>query len=656
MVRNYKRKTNRGAAYSKEQLKAAVNDVATGKMGLKKASSLYKIPRSTLRDHVKGRRGMKSGTLGRCSDIAFKEEKKIAEGIKTMEKWGFGLSRSEVLENVAHFVKQNKIKTQFKDGYPGADWFINFRKRHRLSIKKPQMVEVARKKSLDPFVIYKYFDLLKTTIDQLDLADKPSHIWNLDESSFCTDPTKTKIVGQIGFPCTRTTSGPGRENTSVLLACSAAGDKGAALVVFKGKDVYDEWTAPEIPDGPKLVYAATKKGWMEREVFENYFKKVLVKDFGERRPILLIYDGHSTHLGINLIEEAIKEGITILKLPPHSSHLLQPLDLAVFKSLKDKWDSKLVHWQRQHPGKKIIKKTFSTLIQEVWNDANPCIIQNGFKKGGIYPYNQNVIQRHSFDPLAFRRWAEYIGRSTHITGDNTSITDPPTTEEELDISQPSTSTAQEKAFFQPSTSTVQEKAKVPFEEILLATLKPKASSQELEKKPKKRVAGGAEIITREEVLQRLKEREQSNTRKIKKKKSQEPVVSSDSEVDDIIYDEDDEYETLEQFADYEEQLQKEQFHYERQISKKAVGDWILVKFAGKKSIKYYVGQVLDENNMVKFARKKKLLNNKSVFKFPDIDDISEVYDNDITMLLPTPVIERRGEISFQVSFAGYDLQ
>ena len=45
-----------------------------------------------------------------------------------------------------------------------------------------------------------------------------------------------------------------------------------------------------------------------------------------------------------------------------------------------------------------------------------------------------------------------------------------------------------------------------------------------------------------------------------------------------------------------------------------------------------------------------------MFKFPEIDDIAEVYDDDITMLLPTPVIERRGEISFQVSFDGYDLQ
>jgi hypothetical protein len=69
-----------------------------------------------------------------------------------MDKWGFGLSRSEVLDQVQVFVNANNLQTQFKNGRPGPDWFINFRKRQRLSIKKPQAVEVTRKKQLDPFV------------------------------------------------------------------------------------------------------------------------------------------------------------------------------------------------------------------------------------------------------------------------------------------------------------------------------------------------------------------------------------------------------------------------------------------------------------------------------------------------------------------------
>lgn len=35
-----------------------------------------------------------------------------------------------------------------------------------------------------------------------------------------------------------------------------------------------------------------KKGWMEAEVFENYFKKTLIANIGSERPIILFYDGN----------------------------------------------------------------------------------------------------------------------------------------------------------------------------------------------------------------------------------------------------------------------------------------------------------------------------------------------------------------------------
>jgi len=168
----------------------------------------------------------------------------------------------------------------------------------------------------------------------LKIDDRPDRIWNLDETSFCLDPSKTKIVGEIGVAATRTTHSSGRENTSVLMACNGVGQKGPPLIIFKGKSVWGKW----IGDNSSFAgttYAATNNGWMEKEVFLNYFEKSFLKTTSPspENPILLIYDGHLSHVDLSLMEMAVKNNVTILLLPPHSSHLLQPMDLAVFKSV-----------------------------------------------------------------------------------------------------------------------------------------------------------------------------------------------------------------------------------------------------------------------------------------------------------------------------------
>jgi len=40
-----------------------------------------------------------------------------------MEKWGFSVSRKEVLEKIGWYVKENKIPTPFTGGVPDDDFF-----------------------------------------------------------------------------------------------------------------------------------------------------------------------------------------------------------------------------------------------------------------------------------------------------------------------------------------------------------------------------------------------------------------------------------------------------------------------------------------------------------------------------------------------------
>lgn len=645
MVRNYVRKSNRGKGYTEESFEIALSAIKSGQMTLYRASKVYKIPIATLHDHLKGRRGQKSSSYGRPQDIPQHEEEKLANGLRTMEKWGFGLSRKEVLQTVADYVKENNIKTQFKDGRPGEDWFLNFKRRHKLSLKIPQSVEYARKKNLDPFLIYDYFDLLEKTLTELDLHERPSQIWNLDESSFCTDPSKTKIVGQRGAPSTRTISGPGKQNTTVLMCCSASGEKAPPLIIFKGKHVWEQWTAPRGTEFPNTTYAATSKGWMETIVFKNYFQNSFLKHIGPERPVLVVFDGHASHLGADVINMAIENHITILKLPPHTSHILQPLDLCVFKSLKTRWDAKLVEWQRKNVGVAVTKSLFSKMIGEIWTETRPEILVSGFTKAGIVPLNRNVVQQDSFDPVVFQRW-----QKNH----NVARVHEPDT----DLNLPSTSANINKVAITieagPSSSSQedisipsQEQQNIPdvsFDELLLRSTKRENNP---DSRKRKRVCLGAEVITRADVDKILtesltKKSKPENKTKKNKKVYKRKVSESSSDDDRNSWHSDASEDRIVEFDELSksdlDELDKNETADEPTFTKIQIGDFVLVNFPGKKKVYKYVclvKQLINDDEAEVTGLKR--LTNKCHFILKH-NDVCTITLSDIVEKLPVPKI------------------
>ena len=61
------------------------------------------------------------------------------------------------------------------------------------------MMQIARKSvTADPFIVYGFYDMLGKIIDEKGLADKPEAFYNLDETGFPTDPSKSKTVGTKG--------------------------------------------------------------------------------------------------------------------------------------------------------------------------------------------------------------------------------------------------------------------------------------------------------------------------------------------------------------------------------------------------------------------------------------------------------------------------
>ena len=93
-------------------------------------------------------------------------------------------------------------------------------------------------------------------------------------------------------------------------------------------------SAPYKARGPlNALYAKSLNGYMDEELFFSWFKFFVAKTqhLGKR---LLIIDGHGSHISLNVIDTA-RENNMLYCLPPHTTHILQPLDVSVYKPLKN---------------------------------------------------------------------------------------------------------------------------------------------------------------------------------------------------------------------------------------------------------------------------------------------------------------------------------
>ena len=159
-----------------------------------------------------------------------------------------------------------------------------------------------------------------------------------------------------------------------------------------------------IKDGLKLgavpgtMFRCTSNGWINQNIFLEWFS-FFISSIPLARPVLLILDGHSSHMTVEVIEMAQNNGIHMLCLPSHCTHILQPLDVGVFKSLKVHYSRACKDYLSTHPGQVITTDVLASLIAKAWQNAiTPVNIMSGFRKCGIYPLNRGQISDRQLQP------------------------------------------------------------------------------------------------------------------------------------------------------------------------------------------------------------------------------------------------------------------
>ncbi|XP_047138765.1 uncharacterized protein LOC124814794 [Hydra vulgaris] len=93
---------------------------------------------------------------------------------------------------------------------------------------------------------------------------------------------------------------------------------------------------------------------MNTELFVKKVQHFISKTFSSKEnPSLLVFDNHESHLSIKALDLAKSNGVTILTIPPHSSHKIQPLDASVFALFNVYYNDAVNSRLLNHPGVRI---------------------------------------------------------------------------------------------------------------------------------------------------------------------------------------------------------------------------------------------------------------------------------------------------------------
>ncbi|KIJ31786.1 hypothetical protein M422DRAFT_122163, partial [Sphaerobolus stellatus SS14] len=148
-------------------------------------------------------------------------------------------------------------------------------------------------------------------------------------------------------------------------------------------------------------FAQTANGWTDNDVCHQWFEKTFVPWSRSRnisgQPILWVCDGHGSHETTEMEKIAYDNNIIMLCLPPHVTHMMQPLDVGVFGPFQKAWvkhceDSaiegdpvtqfNIVHRYMKIRAKYVTKATVTA----------------AFKHSGIWPINRDVFTKEDFAP------------------------------------------------------------------------------------------------------------------------------------------------------------------------------------------------------------------------------------------------------------------
>ncbi|SLM33856.1 transposase tan1-aspergillus niger [Lasallia pustulata] len=364
---------------------------------IRAAARAYDVPHSTLAKRLRGQPTYQQSRMANRKLLPTEEEA-LFQWVISMGERGFPPWISAVRKMADILLSARAGSPTNASPTVGENWVCKFINRHeQLQSKYTRKYDYQRALYKDPKAISDWFRLVENTRAKYGIPDED--VYNFDETGFQMGVIGTaKVVTGSQRAGKALVTQPGnREWVTAVEAINASGWALPPMIIFAGKMHQAAWY-DALP--PQWTIAVSENGWTTDKIglvwLQTVFNKhTKARTVGQYR--LLILDGHGSHATPEFDRFCLDNAIITLCMPPHSSHLLQPLDVGCFSPLKRVYGHQVeicMQLGRNHIDKLDFLEAFKPARAAALSSSNIC---SGFAAAGLVPHNsERVLSRLQF--------------------------------------------------------------------------------------------------------------------------------------------------------------------------------------------------------------------------------------------------------------------
>ena len=382
---------------------------------IRDTARMFGVSKSVVHGHASGTnsaptRGKKSLVMEREKEVrlAARMDERCSLGVG-LDYYQAALIIQRCLQDIVSANPGRMTGFENSNQFPDYQWCRRFAARNNLVLRVASEMKRG-KEQLTEKELREWFRqtalMMQEPVVQ-DILKNPARVLNFDETSIDLSAGRVRVLGRKGRREVQGRSSGSRNHSTLAVTVNGAGGAVPPRFVLEGtrnvSSNYMKYFPPGVKFGQSTI-SYSESGFVNMDIFMKILQDIheyCVKNVP--LPVLLFIDGASCHISLEATTLAKELGIRLWLLYPNATHLIQPLDVAVFRPFKQllkqlvwKW-----HGQSENMSSSLSKYLVAPMVLHSL-DTVLChpkrYVTLAWRKSGLLPLNPEAISWSSLAP------------------------------------------------------------------------------------------------------------------------------------------------------------------------------------------------------------------------------------------------------------------